>query len=83
MIPTPLGSYNPDWAVLIDFHEGERLYFVVETKGSLLSSDLRVAESAKITYGKAHFNALKVGETSARYEVATSVDELLATTGAC
>ena len=32
-VPTPLGSYNPDWAVLIDSDEGERLYFVVETKG--------------------------------------------------
>ena len=31
-VPTPLGSYNPDWAVLIDSDEGERLYFVVETK---------------------------------------------------
>ena len=81
-VPTPLGSYNPDWAVLIDSDGGERLYFVVETKGSLVAGDLRSTESAKIECGKAHFNALKVGESPARYEVATSVDELLAGMGA-
>ena len=78
-VPTPLGSYNPDWAVLIDSDEGERLYFVVETKGSSFLGDLRLTESAKIACGEAHFNALKVGESPARYEVATSVDNLLAT----
>ena len=35
-VPTPLGSYNPDWAVLIEQDNGERLYFVVETKGQLV-----------------------------------------------
>ena len=82
VVPTPLGSYNPDWAVLIDSGEGERLYFVVETKGSPFLGDLRITESAKIECGKAHFNALKVGESPARYEVVTSVDGLLATIGA-
>ena len=77
-VPTPLGSYNPDWAVLIDSDEGERLYFVVETKGSPFLGDLRVTEYAKIECGKKHFNALKVGESPARYEVATTVEELLA-----
>ena len=80
-VPTPLGSYNPDWAVLIDSDEGERLYFVVETKGSPFLGDLRITESAKIACGKAHFNALSVGESPALYEVATSVDGLLATIG--
>ena len=77
-VPTPLGSYNPDWAVLIDSDEGERLYFVVETKGSPFLDDLRITESAKIACGEAHFSALKVGESPARYEVATTVEELLA-----
>ena len=77
-VPTPLGSYNPDWAVLIDSDEGERLYFVVETKGSPYLGDLRIPESAKIACGKAHFNAVKVEESPARYEVATTVEELLA-----
>ena len=60
-VPTPLGSYNPDWAVLIDSDEGERLYFVVETKGSLFQGDLRITEYSKIECGKAHFKALRVG----------------------
>ena len=80
-VPTPLGSYNPDWAVLIESREGERLYFVVETKGSPFLDDLRITESAKIECGKAHFSALKVGESPAQYEVVTSVDGLLATIG--
>ena len=76
-VPTPLGGYNPDWAVLIDSAEGERLYFVVETKGSADSSELRLAEEARIKCGKEHFKAIKVGEPPARYEVATRVDDLL------
>ncbi len=81
-VPTPLRSYNPDWAVLVDSDEGERLYFVVETKGSVLASDLRGAERARIRCGRAHFDALKVGESPAQYKVATSVDEVLAGIGA-
>ena len=81
-MPTPLRSYNPDWAVLVDSDEGERLYFVVETKGSVSIGDLRGAERAKIRCGRAHFDALKVGESPARYKVATSVDEVLAGIGA-
>ena len=78
-IMTPLGGYNPDWAILLDSNEGERLYLVVETKGSQLLNDLRIAESVRIACCRAHFDALKVGEAPARYEVATGVDELLAT----
>ena len=78
-IMTPLGGYNPDWAILLDSDEGERLYLVVETKGSQLLNDLRIAESVRIACCRAHFDALKVGESPARYEVATGVDELLAT----
>ncbi len=77
-VPTPLGSYNPDWALLIKQDECERLYFVVETKGSLSGSDLRGAENAKIECGKAHFSALEVGEAPAQYRIENSVDDLLA-----
>ena len=80
-VPTPLGSYNPDWAILIEQDNGERLYFVVETKGSLFTVDRRGIENAKIECGKAHFNALKVSESPARYEVASSVDRLFAGIG--
>ena len=77
-VPTPLGSYNPDWAVLVERNGAERLYFVVETKSSLFTDDLRDKERAKIECGKAHFKALEVQETPAKYVVATTVNDVLA-----
>ena len=76
-VPTPLGSYNPDWAVLVEEDGAQRLYFVVETKSSLFTDDLRDRESAKIECGRAHFHSLAVGESPARYVVARSVGDLL------
>jgi len=67
-IDTPLGGYNPDWAVLVEADGQERLYFVVETKGNLFSDALRPAEKAKIDCGREHFKALgeDVGFTVAK-----------------
>ena len=76
-VPTPLGSYNPDWAVLLRTEDGERLYFVVETKGGLFADDLRDREGAKTACGKAHFGALRVSERPAAYVVARSLDDVL------
>lgn len=77
-VPTPLGTYNPDWAVLIERDGEERLYFVVETKGSLFTDDLGDKESAKIKCGEAHFKELaKAHENPAQYLVARNVDDLL------
>lgn len=77
-IPTPLDNYNPDWAVLLVGNDGqERLYFVVETKGSLFSDALRPIEEGKIKCGKAHFLSLAVGESRAEYVVERSVEGLL------
>lgn len=81
-VPTPLGSYNPDWAVLVEEDNEQRLYFVVETKSSLFADDLRDKESAKILCGKAHFQALAMESAGlngnpARYIVASSVGDLM------
>jgi len=76
-VPTPLGTYNPDWAVLLSKDGIQRLYFVVETKSSLFTDDLRNKESAKIECGRAHFKALAVGENPARYVVARSFNDVL------
>ena len=57
-IDTPLGTYNPDWAVLVEVEGKEKLYFVVETKGTLFTDALPPTEQAKIDCGKAHFKAL-------------------------
>ena len=77
-VPTPLGTYNPDWAVLVEKDGAERLYFVVETKSSLFTDDLRHKESAKIECGKAHFKALAVGENPAEFIQARNIDDLMA-----
>jgi type III restriction enzyme len=77
-VPTPLGSYNPDWAVLLEKDGAERLYFVVETKSGLFTDDLRDKERAKIECGKAHFKALELREAPAQYVVARNVDDVLA-----
>ena len=80
-VPTPLGPYNPDWAVLVDKDGVERLYFVVETKYSLFADDLGDKESAKAKCGKAHFLALAAGENPARYVVARTVSDVLTDVG--
>ena len=77
-IPTPLGTYNPDWAVLVEKDDTERLYFVVETKSSLFADDLRANEGAKIECGQAHFKALAVGENCAKFVQARNLDDVMA-----
>lgn len=57
-IDTPLGTYNPDWAVLVDKDGEEKLYFVLETKANILWEALRPIEDAKIRCGEKHFEAL-------------------------
>jgi type III restriction enzyme len=72
-IETPLGSYNPDWAVLIEQEGSERLYFVVETKSSLFAEDRRQSENDKIKCGAAHFEAL---DNDLRFVQASKFEEL-------
>lgn len=74
-ISTPVGKYNPDWAIA--FYEGsvKHIYFVAETKGSLSSLQLRDIEKAKIHCAKEHFKAISNG--SVVYDVADGYDELM------
>ncbi|SOC44456.1 restriction endonuclease [Ureibacillus acetophenoni] len=62
-IKTPLGTYNPDWALSLQQDGNEKLYFIVETKGSTSAEDLRPTELAKIRCGEKHFAALDTGIT--------------------
>ncbi len=73
-IPTPLGSYNPDWAVLIDADGKDKLYFVIETKADIMFDALRPTESAKIECGKKHFEALG---TDVNFENIDSFEEFI------
>lgn len=74
-ISTPVGHYNPDWAIA--FYEGtvKHIYFVAETKGSMNSMQLRLVEDSKIHCAREHFKAISNGEVV--YDVVDSYKELL------
>ena len=74
-INTPVGHYNPDWAIA--FYEGtvKHIYFVAETKGSMNSMQLRLIEESKIHCAKEHFKAISNGEVI--YDVVDSYKTLL------
>ena len=57
-IPTPLGTYNPDWAVVVEQEGRRRLYFVVETKGTNALNEVPEDQAAKIKCGRRHFAAI-------------------------
>lgn len=77
-VPTPLGTYNPDWAVVVEDEGEEKLYFVVETKGSTWWDDLRHLEGAKIKCGEKHFDEIgKNAKQPARYIKAKDVDGMM------
>lgn len=71
-ISTPLGGYNPDWAVV--FENDERVYFVAETKSSLIEDARRTAENLKIECGRKHFELAKA--QGVEYKVVTELSEL-------
>ncbi len=75
--PSPRGTYNPDWAVLVEQDGAERLYFVVETKGSLFPEELRGTEGAKIDCVKVHFAALSTGDRPTKYIPARNFDDFV------
>lgn len=74
-ISTPVGHYNPDWAIV--FYEGtvKHIYFVAETKGSMNSMQLRLIEESKIHCAREHFKAISNGEVV--YDVVDSYKTLL------
>ena len=74
-ISTPVGHYNPDWAIA--FYEGtvKHIYFVAETKGSMNSMQLRLIEESKIHCAREHFKAISNNEVV--YDVVDSYKSLL------
>ena len=74
-INTPVGHYNPDWAIA--FYEGtvKHIYFVAETKGSMRSMQLREIEKSKIHCAQEHFKAISNGDVV--YDVVDSYQHLL------
>lgn len=60
-VETPIGSYNPDWAVYLEKDGEQKFYFVLETKGTTSLFDLRGPEQLKIHCARRHFEALENG----------------------
>jgi type III restriction enzyme len=79
LIPTPVGDYNPDWA--ISFKEGsiKHVYFVAETKGSMSSMDLRPIEATKIECARKFFAEVnkKYAPENVKYDVVNSFGKLM------
>lgn len=79
LIPTPVGDYNPDWA--ISFKEGsvKHIYFVAETKGSMSSMDLREIEKTKIKCARKFFDEMnrRFAPENVKYDVVNSFGKLL------
>jgi type III restriction enzyme len=79
LIPTPVGDYNPDWA--ISFKEGavKHVYFVAETKGSMLTMDLRPIEKTKIDCARKFFDSInkKYVLENVKYDVVDSFGKLM------
>ncbi|RUT78428.1 type III restriction-modification system endonuclease [Ancylomarina longa] len=76
-IPTPVGNYNPDWA--ISFKEGtiKHVYFVAETKGSMSSMELREIEKVRIECARKFFDKLALANGDVKYDVVNSYDKLM------
>ena len=73
-IPTPVGNYNPDWAIVFDTDEFKFAYFIAETKGSMESLQLKEIETRKINYAKKHFESLNHSEI--KYDVISTYQDL-------
>ncbi|MES9902362.1 MAG: type III restriction endonuclease subunit R, partial [Sedimenticola sp.] len=69
-VDTPVGPYNPDWAIVTE--DENKLYLIRETKSTRNLSELRDKERDKIACGKKHFEAIGVD-----YEVVTTLEEAL------
>lgn len=74
-IPTPVGNYNPDWAIAFQAGKVKHVYFVAETKGSMSSLDLRAIEKSKIECARKFF--AKITSEQVRYDVVESYGKLM------
>jgi type III restriction enzyme len=74
-IPTPVGNYNPDWAIAFQEGKVKHVYFVAETKGSMSSMDLRKIEESKIECARKFFT--KITSEQVKYDVVDSYGTLM------
>lgn len=78
-IPTPVGDYNPDWAIAFEEGKVKHIYFVAETKGSMSSMELREIEKTKIECARRFFKEInsKINDKKVKYDVVDSYGKLM------
>ncbi|WP_160712277.1 type III restriction-modification system endonuclease [Chitinophaga solisilvae] len=83
LIPTPVGDYNPDWAISFVTGAVRHIYFVAETKGSMSSLELRGIEDAKIKCARKYFEAIntKIAHDKVKYDVISDYSKLMEIVG--
>jgi type III restriction enzyme len=74
-IPTPVGNYNPDWAIAFNKDKVKHVYFIAETKGSMSSMELRKTEESKIDCARKFF--AKITSDQVRYDMINSYGKLM------
>lgn len=74
-IPTPVGKYNPDWAIAFESGSVKHVYFIAETKGSDSENTLREIEQQKINCARAFFS--KLADENVKYGVLQTYEDLL------
>lgn len=84
LIPTPVGDYNPDWAISFKRGSVKHVYFMAETKGSMSSMALREIERTKIKCARKFFNEIneRIETDKVKYDVVTDFDKLMDLVGA-
>lgn len=76
-IPTPVGDYNPDWAITFKEGKVKHIYFVAETKGTTSTMEIRGVEQAKIECAKQFFNSINPDDPTISYGVVSNYAEML------
>ncbi|GAB4288828.1 MAG: DEAD/DEAH box helicase family protein [Methylophaga sp.] len=83
LIPTPVGDYNPDWAISFRNGSVRHIYFVAETKGTMSSMKLREIEKTKIECARKFFDEInqQIAEDKVKYDVVTDYAKLMDVVG--
>ena len=74
-IPTPVGNYNPDWAIAFKQDKVKHIYFIAETKGDISSMQFRKIEESKMDCARKFF--AKITNDQVRYDVVDSYGKLM------
>lgn len=74
-IPTPVGNYSPDWAIVFKKGAVKHIFFIAETKGTTDTSEMRPIEKAKIMCARKLFN--EICTTGVKYHDVTDYDQLI------